>query len=58
MQAGVSGANDNTEWKWVWKYGANAESVAKNGAAPSSNLLRHKSATEPKCYGTKVVPPA
>ena len=55
MQAGVSGANDNTEWKWVWKYGANAESVAKNGAAPSSNLLRHKSATEPKCYGTKVL---
>lgn len=49
MQAGVSGANDNTEWKWVWKYGANAESVAKNGAACS------KSATAPKCYGTKVL---
>ena len=31
MQAGVSGANDNTEWKWVWKHGGNAESVAKKG---------------------------
>ena len=62
MQAGVWGANDNTEWKWVWKHGGNnAESVAKKGVASppvecyGTKVLRHQSATASKCYGIKVL---
>ena len=72
MQQG--GSNDNTEWKWVWKHGGNAESVAKKGYGHSTRVLRHQCASTPKCYDiyvlwhqsataskwdtTKVVPPA
>ena len=67
MQAGVWGANDNTEWKWVWKHGGNnAESVAKKGLRPrhqsatasrcfDTKVLRYQSASAPKCYDTKVL---
>ena len=65
MQAGVWGANDNTEWKWVWKHGGNnAESVAKKGVASplvecyGIKVLRHQSATASKWDTSKVVPPA
>ena len=66
MQAGVWGANDNTEWKWVWKHGGNnAESVAKKGLRPrhqsatasrcfDTKVLRHQDASAPECYGIKV----
>ena len=44
-------------WKWVWKHGGDAESVAKKGVASClpSKVLQHQSATTPKCYDTKVL---
>ena len=48
MQAGVlCGANDNIEWKWVWKHGANAESVAKKGVWFGTRVLWHQTTTAP-----------
>ena len=50
QKIGVCGANDNTQWKWVWKHGGNEESVAKKGGCCNS------SGTLSKCYsGIKVV---
>ena len=45
-------------WKWVWKHGGDAESVAKKGVACRlpSKVLQHQSATTPKCYDTRVPP--
>ena len=60
--------NDNTQWwwKWVWKHGGDAETVAKKGLLVAfqakcynTRVLRHQSATTPECHQcTKVVPPA
>ena len=52
--------NDNTQqwWKWVWKHGGDAESVAKKGVARClpSKVLQHQSAITPECYDTRVPP--
>ena len=60
--------NDNTQqwWKWVWKHGGDAETVAKKGLLVAfqakcynTRVLQHQSATTPECHQcTKVVPPA
>ena len=55
MQSGVCGANDNSEWKWVWNYGGNAESVAKNRGCFGTRVLQHQTATTPECYSTKLL---
>ena len=63
LQPGVCVANDNSEWKWAWNYGGNAESVAKNRGCFSTRvlhcyntkLLQHQSATTPNFYSTRVL---
>ena len=60
----VACGNDNTQqWKWVWKHGGDAESVAKKGLLVAfqakcynTRVLQHQSATTPECYDTRVPP--